>query len=310
MSQIKFTNNNNIPLPIAIYLATSNYEYDNDERVISATTLLKPTKAIHLARKYKDNQKEVDIADLASMVVGSSIHAGVERSLEPENIRAIAPLFGSDPDKIIEHLSVEKRTKKEINGYIISGQYDMAFKGTVCDVKSTSVWKYMLGDGKEYKRQMSIYKWLNPDIIKNSHGWIFYIFTDWSKKDYLQKSGTGYPSMRIASKEYELDDVDETERWILEKTNAIKAMEHIPDELLPDCTPEERWEKPAVWKYYKGESRVRSTANYDNPREAYARADREGGTVLEVKGESTGCKYCMVQNLCKQYEQLKLLGMV
>ena len=54
---MKFTNNKNIPLPIAIWLATNNYEYDTDDRVISATTLLKPLKAIHLARKYRENQK-------------------------------------------------------------------------------------------------------------------------------------------------------------------------------------------------------------------------------------------------------------
>ena len=178
---MKFTNNKNIPLPIAIWLATNNYEYDTDDRVISATTLLKPLKAIHLARKYRENQKEVDVADLSNLVMGSAIHSSIEASLTDENIRKVAPLLGYDAEKVISNLTVEKRTKKEINGYIISGQFDMVYKGTVCDVKSTSTWKYILGDGDDYIKQMSIYKWLNPELITSNSGWIFYIFTDWSR---------------------------------------------------------------------------------------------------------------------------------
>lgn len=170
---MKFTNNKNIPLPIAIWLATNNYEYDTDNRVISATSLLKPLKAIHLARKYRENQKEVDVADLSNLVIGSSIHAGIEEALEPSNIKKVSELLGYNPDKVLEHLVVEKRTKKEINGYVISGQFDMVYKGTVCDVKSTSTWKYILGDGDDYVKQMSIYKWLNPELITSNSGWIF-----------------------------------------------------------------------------------------------------------------------------------------
>lgn len=30
----------------------------------------------------------------------------------------------------------------------------MVYKGTVCDVKSTSTWKFILGDGDDYVKQM------------------------------------------------------------------------------------------------------------------------------------------------------------
>lgn len=303
---MKFTNNKNIPLPIAIWLATNNYEYDTDDRVISATSLLKPLKAIHLARKYRENQKEVDVSDLSNLVMGSSIHAGIEEALEPSNIKKVAELLGYNPDKVLDNLVVEKRTKKEINGYVISGQFDMVYKGTVCDIKSTSTWKYILGDGDDYVKQMSIYKWLNPELITSNSGWIFYIFTDWSKAESRRKSD--YPQDRIQSKEYMLDN--SIEDYINKKTLALRALESVEDDKLPDCTPEERWEKKSVWKYYKGTSRDRSTKNYDNPKEAYDAVAKGGGTVVEVKGESTGCKYCSVQNLCKQFAELKMLGMI
>ena len=238
--------------------------------------------------------------------MGSSIHAGIEEALEPSNIKKVAELLGYNPDKVLDNLVVEKRTKKEINGYVISGKFDMVYKGTVCDVKSTSTWKYILGDGDDYVKQMSIYKWLNPELITSNSGWIFYIFTDWSKAEARRKSD--YPQERIQSKEYVLDN--SIEDYINKKTLALRALESVEDDKLPDCTPEERWEKKAVWKYYKGASRDRSTKNYDNPKDAYDAVAKSGGAVVEVKGESTGCKYCSVQNLCKQYADLKMLGMI
>jgi hypothetical protein len=184
----------------------------------------------------------------------------------------------------------------------------MVYKGTVCDVKSTSTWKYILGDGLEYIKQMSIYKWLNPTLIESINGWIFSIFTDWSKAESRRKSD--YPQDRIQSKEYVLMDDKTTHEFIHNKTIALRALESVPDDMLPDCTPEERWEKKTVWKYYKGASRDRSTKNFDNATDAYNAVASGGGTVVEVKGESTGCKYCSVQNLCKQYAELKTLGMI
>ena len=41
------TNNTNLPLSIAVWLACDDYDYNNDPYTISATTLLKPLKQIY-----------------------------------------------------------------------------------------------------------------------------------------------------------------------------------------------------------------------------------------------------------------------
>lgn len=298
-----YTNKHNIPLPLQIWLATDNYEHDADDRVISATTLLKSTRQIVLGRRYKESEKVVDIADLSSMVMGTSIHAGVEKALEPSNaINVLEKLGYKNGSEIMSQMVVEKRTKKEIDGFVISGQFDMAYKGIVCDIKSTSTWKYILGDGKDYIKQLSIYKWLNPEIITSNKAYIFYIFTDWSSVKAM--SDTQYPQSRIAYKEYMLDENIET--WIRKKLADINACSVLSDEQLPLCSDEELWREPDKYAWYKDPSkRTRATKVFEDKAEAYAQA---GGVVVERKGSVKACKYCSYINYCNQYTDLVLSG--
>jgi len=292
---MNFTNNYGLPIPIAIWLSHNTYQQDEDENVISATTLLKSVRQIVLGRRYKESTKVVDVMDLAASKIGAAIHASVEAAMEPDTfIKLAQDNFGIKP----KEFHSEIRTKKEINGYVISGQFDIVYAGTVLDIKSTSTWKYILDSGDDYIKQMSIYKWLNPELITNPNGYICYIFTDWSKAK--ARMDTKYPQQRIMWKEFVLDE--NIEEWIDRKTRAIKAAESLPDNDLPFCTSEERWEKPTVWKYYKGASRERATKVYDNEYEAYERMKKDGGAVVEIKGESTGCMYCSYSNICNQYK--------
>ena len=166
-----WTNQHNIPLPLQIWLATNNYEYDEDPRVISATTLLKSVRQIVLGRRYKEADKTLDFSAMVSSVMGSSIHASVEKALERTNAEKVLHELGyKNATSIMDEMHVEVRTKKEIDGYVISGQFDMAYKGIVCDVKSTSVWNYILDDGEDKRKQLCIYRWLNPEIITSNRG--------------------------------------------------------------------------------------------------------------------------------------------
>ncbi len=76
----KYTNKNNISLPLAVWLMHDDYDYDSRDNVISATALLKPTRALVLKYQNKDLDKSVDIADLVSARMGSAIHAIAEQA--------------------------------------------------------------------------------------------------------------------------------------------------------------------------------------------------------------------------------------
>jgi len=79
MSKI-LTNNTNVPLSMALWLADDDYDYDDDPNVISATTLLKPMKAIVLARQNADLVKTGDIVSVAASRIGTAMHDAIERT--------------------------------------------------------------------------------------------------------------------------------------------------------------------------------------------------------------------------------------
>lgn len=308
-----YENRNGLPLPIVAWLVHNDYSL-RDENVISATTTLKSTKQIVLGRRYKESNKVVDVSDLVSSRMGTAIHASVEASLEEKTfIDNMTKLGYKNPEALCEKIVKEKRSEKELNGYVISGQFDICYNGFVMDIKSTSTWKYILDDGDDYIKQMSIYRWLNQDLITQDVGYICYIFTDWSQVKAIQD--TRYPQSRIQMKEFPLLSIEDTEKMLTDKLNLVKYHEikNTPDDMLPDCTSKERWEKQSEWKYYKNPAKKdRATKVFSNPSEAWARFHEDGGVgaVIEFKGESTACTYCPFINYCSQYTDLLAVGLI
>ena len=315
----KYTNKDNVSLPLAVWLMHDDYDYDKRDNVISATALLKPTRALVLINEYKGLDKTVDIMSLVSARMGSAIHAVAEQAwTNRENIsKALQALQVSNldeklvinPDVVKEGdipIYVEQRHEKEINDYIISGKYDLVVDGTVSDYKSTSVWSYIFdSNALKYTQQASIYKWLAPDRITDNAVHIQYIFTDWSAAHAMRDSS--YPQTRVLTKEYPIWSVEQTEHFIKEKLDLLKQYKGRPQEELPQCTKEELWESETTYKYYKNPTKMaRSTKNFDNMDEANIRLANDGGvgTVVTVPGEVKACRYCEVSDICKQAQNL------
>ena len=76
----KYTNKNNVSMPLAVWLMHDDYDYDKRDNVISATSLLKPLRALILSHQNKGLDKTVDIMDLVSSRMGSAIHAIAEKA--------------------------------------------------------------------------------------------------------------------------------------------------------------------------------------------------------------------------------------
>ena len=76
----KYTNKDNISLPLAVWLMHDDYDYDSRTNVISATSLLKPTRALVLKTQHSELDKEVDIMSLVPSRMGSAIHAIAEQA--------------------------------------------------------------------------------------------------------------------------------------------------------------------------------------------------------------------------------------
>jgi len=321
MSKKIITNEKNISIPLALWAVYDEYDYNDDPNAISTTTLMQPLRMILLGRKYKDCGKVIEVSNLIGSRLGSAIHDSFEKVLTNEKyVKDTLKLMGYNEDMVNKirinpekdftnyDMFIEQRTSKKIGKWSLSGKFDMVFNFQVMDIKSTSVWTYMFGSNDDkYKLQMSIYRWLNQDKIKQDTGIIHFIFTDWSKtKAYQDRQ---YPQDRVLSKEFKLLSLKETEIYIKDKLNQIEKYES--KDTIPLCSDEDLWKESDIWKYYKKKNANRATKVYHTEEEAYQRLADEGkGEVRYFPGGVKRCNYCNYTNVCSQYRDMKEEGLI
>jgi hypothetical protein len=323
----KYLNNSNINLSIAVWLASDEYDHNDDQNVISTTTLLKPLRPTILAARVQDSEDaKVDLVSRLKSRMGTAIHDAIERSwVNKDNVTKVMLDLGY-PKRVVESVVVnpdpttvtddvfpvylEQRVHKDIAGMTVSGKYDGIYNGTVEDIKTTGTYSYVKGNKvDDYILQGSIYRWLNPTIITNDVVRINYIFTDWSPAQSYQK---GYPESPVLTEEYELMTLAQTEQWIRNRINQLRNLWDAPESELPFCTDADLWREPPVYKYYaKSKSeQTKSTKNFDNSLEAYNYYSSKGrvGELVEVAGKVKACKWCKAFTECSQKNQYILDG--
>ena len=322
----QFSNRSNIPLSLAVWLCDDDYDHDDDPNTISATTLLKPIRAIVLARQNMQLNKVADVEGLIASRMGTALHTAIENTWKNhKKVVEILSNLGYNAEVIRnilinpakEEISIdsiciymEQRSSKKVGKFKITGKFDMVIEGALEDYKSTGTYNYISGSNKEkYKQQGSIYRWLNPTIITEDIMKIQYIFTDWSAMKARQDKK--YPQKRLVEQRINLMSIPETETFVAGIVAKIEHCESLPQSDLPVCTSEELWRKPDVFKYYKDPlKKTRSTKNFDIYNEAVDRmiADGNTGVIDTIKGQVIRCKYCDVIGICDQAKQLVTEG--
>lgn len=319
---MSLTNKTNLPISIAVWLAQDNYSHSTDPNTISVTSLLKPIRSLLIGQGMAVS-KVIDVVDLIPSRVGTAIHDSIQTAwnyyqsslplleipqdtVDKIRINPINTLEGEYP------VYIEKRTVKSINGYIITGQFDFVINDTVTDFKSGSVWGYINQSNKDdYIKQASIYRWLNPEIIKEDIVNIIYIFTDWSKQAAIKDRQ--YPQQRILEVKYPLMSLEDTEAFIKERLGQLDRYKNMSQNEYPRCTPEELWQSNTVWKYYRDPNKTnRSTKNFNSIHEANTRLINDGskGVIKEFKGKVKRCIYCNAAPECSQRIDLEIQGLL
>lgn len=313
------TNHSNLPLSIAVWLAHDDYDHDSRENHISATSLLKPLKQLILSNRV-DNDAKDDIVGLIPSAMGSSIHNGIEsawvhnyaKNLEklgyPKRVIARIRVNPSDEDlkanPDIIPIYLEVRSEKEVDGFIISGKFDFIGDGRLEDFKTTSVYTYMKGTKDEdYINQGSIYRWLNPDKVTRDDMAIQFIFTDWQGSRTREPN---YPNMRTVEKKFMLNSVQSTDTFIRQRLATIKKYWDSPESEIPECTDEDLWRKPTVYKVYKDENAKRAMSGgvFEEDKRGAERFAREKGAIVKTfPGEVVACRYCKAFEICEQKQK-------
>lgn len=318
--QQRYTNVSNVPLSMAVFLATDSYDYVDDPNYISTTSLIKPLRQLILASRVKQEDTSVDLVNMVPSRIGSAIHDTIERAWKT-NYRNAMKLLGY-PKRVIDRVVInpskeeltddtvpiylEQRSLKKVGKWTIGGKFDFVGDGRVEDFKSTSTYTAInKTKDDDYILQGSIYRWLQPEIITRDEMAIQFIFTDWSAA--RANSDPAYPQARIQQRVLKLKSLAETDAFIKRKLRLIEQYWDSPEEEIPYCTDEELWRSDPVFKYYKNPAKTsRSTKNFDTKQEAYQRLAEDGhvGMVVEQPGQVTACRYCPGFGLCTQKDQL------
>lgn len=322
------TNNSDIPLSVAVWLLTDDYDHIDEQNYVSATQLLKPLRSTILAARNK-TKRSVDLADLAPSRMGTAVHDAIESAWH-KNYRKAMKLLGYPEDVIkdivlnppadvplpanVIPIYMERRAIRSIDGYQVGGKFDLVIEGQLEDYKSTSVYTYIKDShATDYILQGSIYRWLNPKLITSDTIRINFIFSDFQK---VMLKTAGYPPARIASREYPLLSLEETEAWIRKRLQEHKAAVNLPEDKLPECTREELWVGDDVYKYYSNPANAptpgnpvagRATKNFSSLLEANMFMQEKGkGVVVTVAGAPKRCGYCDAFEVCTQKDRYEL----
>jgi len=284
---MKLTNKFNIPQTFVNVLKRPTYS--KGKANLSVTQLINSPKIVALTKKF-DDELEQDVSEMVWSLFGSAIHNILEH--------------GKDSNH-----TVEERIHAEIDGWNLSGAIDLQITNdgglSIKDYKTTSVWAVM-NEKIEWEYQLNCYAWLVEKVKRTpiTDLGIVAILRDWKSREVGTKEG--YPEAPVKEVPITLWTMAEREEFIKARISAHSACEFAleTDGDLPDCTPEEMWEKPAVWAVRKvGGVRAKSLHDSEDEAVKALEAVGKGYEIEHRKGERTRCQtFCPVSTWCNQYQ--------
>ena len=284
---MKLTNKHNLPATFVNVIKRPTYS--KGKAHLSATELLNSPQIVQLKHRHWDDI-EVDASEMVWSLFGSAVHGILEH--------------GKDKNHI-----VEERIHLNHDGYNLSGAIDLQEIDEdggvhIKDYKVTGAWAAQ-NEKEEWHQQLNIYAWLvtKAKKVQVKSLQIICIIRDWSAREAAVKES--YPQAPIISIDIPLWTFEEQEAFVNERIHqhATAYFESDTGGNLPECTPQDMWEKPTTYAVKK-EGGVRAKSVHAT-KEAAEAALPEKGYFIEVReGERTRCeKFCQVSPFCQQHKQ-------
>lgn len=303
-----YTNDLNIPLSIAVWLARDMY--DRDPTYISGSELSRSDRQIVLSRR---TNQAVDLSKLIAARLGNAVNDAIDaawksdRLMEYVRLAGFNPLFEYDvnptlPDPQKRPVYIQKRYEEPFLGHVLSGAPDLIIDGRLFDYKSTSVFGYQKKTPADYMWQLTTYRYLARDYITDNVATIQFILKDWSKG---RTKDPKYPQTPTPTMLVPVGTVEQCKARLEDRINRLKGLMSVDDHDLPHCSDEELWLDPPRFAYYKNPQAVptaRATRVFDTLIEAQAHMVSQGnvGRIDTRKGEPKACDYCSASSICQQ----------
>lgn len=289
---MKITNNNN--LPEALVAAIRNDPYNRGRSDITVTQLISPPRIVLLNEMY-DDQIEEDASDRIWSLFGSAVHAILEQSGTESEI-------------------VEKRIYIEEHGWTVGGQLDnLSIRdGVLSDYKVTSVFAVKDGGKDEWEAQLNVLAYMlsrqeEPIVVFKLQ--IVAILRDWRMAEALRDPD--YPQSNVVVLDIPMWSSGAQEEYIHERVMLHQGCRVLADtgaiNEVPECSEEERWEKPTKWAVMKKGAR-RATKLHNSEEGAKKHLDSlDRNYYIEFRpGERTRCeRYCGASIFCNHFQKYK-----
>lgn len=268
---------NKLNLPQSVVLAVQNDPYTRGKSDISVTQLITPP----YQRKLRQTVEAVeDVADRLFSLYGQIGHGILERA----GLKA--------------EMDVEHRLFAEVNGWTVSGQYDLIEDGVLMDYKFTTFWSVKGSEPKpEWVQQLNLLRVLairNGIDIKALR--IIALLRDYQKSS--AKRDPEYPQFPIVPVEIPVWDLDRAEAFMLERVKL-----HQQDD-PPPCSDDDRWMQPPVYALKKV-GRKSAIKLYEKHEDAQAAVGSAKDMYVEFRpGEYRRCaEYCSVSHGCSVWQK-------
>lgn len=294
---------NKFGLPEPYYKSCLRDKYPRfDWDTFSVTELMKGTKEIVLTRRHWD-ELEQDCVDMIWTVFGTAVHSVMEGH-EGTN------------DLAEERISMMIPCGDEFGDIKVSGGFDLYNGDTkiLTDYKTTGVFSYQMklqeGTDSDWAKQLRIY-WLilakAGFPVKGVRNTVF--LKDWSKTS--ARRDRSYPQKPILNIDHDFGEVfrsDVAADMIADlsfKIQEILMYKDAPEDQIPDCTPEERWERGEKWAVMK-KGRKSAVKLHDKEFNAEQHLqDLPAGHYIEHRpGVPVKCvDYCNCASKCSYYKK-------
>ena len=280
---MQLTNRLNLPLPIVRAVEHDTYSRDGH---ISVTGLIQPPRIRQLTTRHRD-LIAIDVADRIWPLLGSAVHYVIEQAQVGDALQ-------------------EERLSIDVNGWKVTGKPDLYYNKTVFDYKITSVWSCLDGVKPEWERQLNCYGFLLRGYKFSVEALaIIAIFRDWSK--FGGQRSSNYPETQSIVIPVRLWNPVDAGMYLGERVAMHQQAEGLPDDDLPICTAEERWQRETTYAVKKrGNKRAQRVLPSMEEAEAWAR-DNMKDKPFEIEkrpGESVRCRhYCDVSEICGLFQE-------
>lgn len=284
------------PLMDALTVHTQQYKSYGD---YSATSLIDTPRVVALKKRHGHKVIMEPMQQIASFI-GTGVHNYFERTLEiASGVRG--------------EYELERRIFDKIGGRIVTGQFDIFHnQEDIYDIKTCKTWKIIFDpDHLDWAAQQNIYAWLlrrRGVDVKSIN--IMAVFQDWTRG--MAMRSRSYPKQPVMLYNLPMWSDELTERFVHDRLEQHKAAELLPDDKLPECSREERWERfpdgqEINYAVLPSRDAKRARRVVGTLEEAYdfCRAQKKitPEWVIEVRyAERTRCEqWCEVNQYCNHY---------